>query len=117
MVTLIPPKQITPEGLTMKALNVIFAATALTLTAGLAQADVRPDHIPGLLKSGEIAAFEKLNQTAIDKHPGATILDTELDHSYGKLVYEVELRDTKGVKWDVDMDAKTAEVLQDKQDT
>lgn len=66
----------------MKALNVIFAATALTLTAGLAQADVRPDHIPGLLKSGEIAAFEKLNQAALDKHPGATILDTELDHSY-----------------------------------
>ena len=43
MVTLIPPKQITQEELTMKALNVIFAATALTLTAGLAQADVRPD--------------------------------------------------------------------------
>ena len=39
MVTLIPPKQINPEELTMKALNVIFAATALTLTAGLAQAD------------------------------------------------------------------------------
>lgn len=101
----------------MKALNVMFATVALTLTAGLAQADVRPDQIPELLKSGEITSFEKLNQTAIAKHPGATILDTELDHSYGKLVYEVELRDTKGVKWDVDLDAKTAEVLQDKQDT
>ena len=100
----------------MKALNAIFATVALTLTAGLAQADVRPDHIPELLKSGEVSSFEKLNQAAIAKHPGATILDTELDHSYGKLVYEVELRDTNGVKWDVDLDAKTGEVLQDKQD-
>ena len=100
----------------MKALNAIFATVALTLTAGLAQADVRPDHIPELLKSGEISSFEKLNQAAIAKHPGATILDTELDHSYGKLVYEVELRDTNGVKWDVDLDAKTGEVLQDNQD-
>lgn len=101
----------------MKALNALFAATALTLTAGLAQADVRPDHIPGMLKSGEITSFEKLNQAALALHPGATILDTELDHSYGKLVYEVELRDTNNVKWDVDLDAKTAEVLQDKKDT
>ena len=101
----------------MKPLNVVFATVALALTAGIAQADVRPDHIPGLLKSGEITSFETLNQAALAKHPGATILDTELDHAYGKLVYEVELRDTKGVKWDVDLDAKTAEVLQDKQDT
>ena len=101
----------------MKPLNVVFATVALALTAGIAQADVRPDHIPGLIKSGEITSFEKLNQAALAKHPGATILDTELDHAYGKLVYEVELRDTKGIKWDVDLDAKTAEVLQDKQDT
>ncbi len=32
----------------MKTLTTLFAATALTLTAGLAQADVRPDHIEGL---------------------------------------------------------------------
>ena len=101
----------------MKALNVMFAAAALTLTAGLAQADVRPDHIPGLLKSGEITSFEKLNQTAINQHPGATIVDTELDHSFGKLVYEVELKDAKGLKWEVSLDAKTAEVLENKQDT
>jgi Predicted membrane protein len=117
MVNLIPLKQLTQKGLNMKTLNVMLTAAALILTAGIAQADVRPDHIPGLLKSGEISSFEKLNQAALDKHPGATIVDTELDHSYGKLVYEVELRDSKGIKWDVDLDAKTAEVLQDKQDT
>ncbi|MEO8491779.1 PepSY domain-containing protein [Pseudomonas sp.] len=101
----------------MKTLTALFAATALTLTAGLAQADVRPDHIPALLKSGDVMAFEKLNAAALAKHPGATIADTELDHEAGRLVYEADLTDTAGKKWDVKLDAKTGEVLENKQDT
>ncbi|ROM52534.1 peptidase M4 [Pseudomonas poae] len=101
----------------MKTLTTLFAATALTLAAGLAQADVRPDQIPSLLKSGEVMAFEKLNAAALAKHPGATITDTELDHKNGVLVYEVDVTDTTGKKFDVKLDAKTGAVLEDKQDT
>ena len=101
----------------MKALNVLFATAALTLTAGLAQADVRPDLIPEMLKKGDISSFEKLNAKALELHPDATIGDTELDKTYGKFVYEVEMRDAKGIKWDVELDAKTVDVLKDKQDT
>ncbi len=101
----------------MKTLTTLFAAAALTLTAGLAQADVRPDHIEGLLKSGAVMPFEKLNAAAIAKHAGATINDTELDHDNGVLVYEVDLTDTAGKKFDVKLDAKTGAVLEDKQDT
>lgn len=100
----------------MKALNTLFAIAALTLTAGFAQADVRPDQIPELLKSGAVTSFEKLNQAALAKHPGSTITDTELDDHYGRLVYQVELRDAQGIEWDVDLDAKTAEVLKDVKD-
>ena len=117
MFNLAPLKQLTQEELNMKALSVLFATAALTLTAGLAQADVRPDHIPELLKKGEITSFETLNAKALDQHKGATILDTELDDSYGKLVYEVEMRDAQGLKWDVELDAKTGNVLKNKQDT
>lgn len=101
----------------MKTLTALFAAIALTLTAGLAQADVRPDQIPSLLKSGAIMDFEKLNAAALAKHPGATLIDTELEDKAGRLVYETELRDTSNVKWDVKLDAKTGEVLENKQDT
>ncbi|WP_395610897.1 PepSY domain-containing protein [Pseudomonas sp. B22129] len=101
----------------MQTLTALFAATALTLTAGLAQADVRPDQIPALLKSGDVMAFEKLNAAALAKHPGATITDTELDHEAGRLVYEADLTDTTGKKWDLKLDAKTGEVLENKQDT
>ena len=100
----------------MKTLNALFAALALTAAAGAAQADVRPDQIPGLLKSGAVQDFETLNKIATDKHPGFTIHDTELDQEANRYVYQVELRDAKGVEWDVDLDAKTGEVLKDKQD-
>jgi len=102
----------------MKTLTALFAVTALTLTACLAQADVRPDHIEGLLKSGAVMPFEKLNAAAVTKHAGAKITDTELDHNNsGVLVYEVELTDTAGKRFEVKLDAKTGTVLEDKQDT
>ncbi|QHF46519.1 peptidase M4 [Pseudomonas sp. S35] len=101
----------------MKTLTTLFAAAAMTLTAGLAQADVRPDQIEGLLKSGAVKPFEQLNKDALAKHPGSSITDTELDHKNGVLVYEVEMTDTTGKKWDVKLDAKTGAVLEDKQDT
>lgn len=100
----------------MNTFNALFAAVALTAVAGAAQADVRPDQIPELLKSGTVMDFEKLNKLALDKHPGFTIHDTELDMHQNNYVYQVELRDAKGVEWDVDLDAKTGAVLKDVQD-
>ena len=104
----------------MKKLTTLFTAAALTLTAGFAMADVRPDQIPGLLKAGTIMDFEKLNQAALAQHPGTTaanITDTELDHKNGVLVYEVDLTDTAGKKFEVKLDAKTGAVLEDKIDS
>lgn len=104
----------------MKTLTALFTAAALTLTAGLAQADVRPDQIPGLLKNGNVTDMEKLNQAAIAEVPGSTaasITDTELEKdASGNYIYQVEIRDAKGVEWDVNLDAKTGKVLNKKQD-
>ncbi|MCU1748351.1 PepSY domain-containing protein [Pseudomonas sp. 6D_7.1_Bac1] len=105
----------------MKKLTALFTAAALTLTAGFAMADVRPDLIPGLLKDGTIMDMEKLNQAALAEHPGntaANITDTELEHKTktGTYVYKVEIRDAKNVKWNVKLDAKTGQVLSKKQD-
>ena len=104
----------------MKTLTALFAATALTLTAGLAQADVRPDQIETLLKSGAVMSFDKLNAAAVATHPGASITDTELDTKHGvadQYVYEVDLTDTTGKRFEVKLDAKTGAVLENKQDT
>ncbi|MCB1704731.1 MAG: PepSY domain-containing protein [Halioglobus sp.] len=84
--------------------------------ASLASADVRVDEAVKLQQDGSIKPFEELNELAIKQHPGASIRDTELDDHHGTYIYEVELRDADGQKWDVDLDASTGEILQDKQD-
>ena len=100
----------------MKTLTALFAAAALTLTAGLAQADVPVDQIPQLVKDGKIKPLEELNQVIMKLHPGATITDSDLDNHFNGYEYEVELKDAKGVEWDVDLNAATGEVLKNKKD-
>ncbi|NUU35043.1 PepSY domain-containing protein [Pseudomonas sp. C2B4] len=102
----------------MKTLTALFAAATLTLTAGLAQADVPVDQIPQLVKDGKIKPLEELNQIVLKLHPGATIKDSDLDnhHSNSFYEYEVDLRDAKNVKWEVELNAATGEVLKNKID-
>ena len=100
----------------MKTLTALFTAATLTLTAGLAQADVPVDQIPQLVKDGKIKPLEDLNQIVLKLHPGATITDSDLDNHFNGYEYEVELRDAKNVEWDVDLNAATGEVLKNKKD-
>ncbi|CAI8814954.1 putative membrane protein [Pseudomonas sp. IT-P253] len=102
----------------MKTLMALLTAAALTLTAGMAQAgDVPIDQIPQLVKEGKIKPQEALDQIVLKLHPGATITDRDLDNHFNGYEYEVEVRDAKGVEWDVDLNAATGEVLKSKQDT
>ncbi|WP_434601625.1 PepSY domain-containing protein [Pseudomonas sp. Z4-7] len=101
----------------MKTLTALFTAAALTLTAGLAQADVRIDQVPQLVKDGKIKSLESMNEEVLKLHPGGTITDTDLDNHFNGYEYEVEVRDAKGQEWDVDFDATTGKVLSNKQDT
>jgi uncharacterized membrane protein YkoI len=102
----------------MKLLSALIAASALTVTAGYVQAkDLGPDEALRLRDAGTIQSFEKLNAAAVAKHPNATITDTELEEQYGKHVYQVELRDAKGIEWDVEVDAANGQVLKDHQDS
>ncbi|MFJ4145864.1 PepSY domain-containing protein [Pseudomonas sp. NPDC089734] len=101
----------------MNALTTLLTAATLMLPAGLAMArDVGPDEALRLRDAGTIQSFEKLNEHALAKHPGATITETELENEYGKYVYQVELRDTHGVHWDLKIDAVTGQIYKNHQD-
>ena len=100
----------------MKTLTALFTAAALALGANAALADVPAHEISALEKAGTVQSLQKLADVAKAKHPGATITDSELENEYGRYILKVELRDAQNVEWDVDLDAKTGEVLKDKQD-
>lgn len=101
----------------MKPLTALLASALLAASASLAQArDLGPDEAVRLLKTGTIQPFETLNSTAQAKHPGATVRETELEEEYGRYIYQVELRDTQDVQWDVHLNAANGQVLKDERD-
>ncbi len=101
----------------MKTLTTLLTAASLALTANLALArDLGLDEAMRLRDAGTILSFEKLNEAALAKHPRGKIEDTELEEEYGRYIYQVEVRDTKGVQWDLDIDATSGEVLKNQQD-
>lgn len=102
----------------MKTLTALFATAALALSANVALAkDIPTSDVVKLVQAKTIMSLDDLNAKALVKHPGATIKDSELEDVYGRYVYKVELRDAQNVEWDVDLDAKTGEILKDAQDT
>ena len=101
----------------MKRLTALCISGALLVGAALVPAkDVSPAKTGELSVSGTILAFDKLDEAALVLHPQATILDTELEESYGRYIYQVDLRDAQGQEWEIEMDASTAEILKNRQD-
>ena len=101
----------------MKTLTTLLTAATLALGANLALAkDIGPDEALRLRDAGTIQSFEKLNEAALAKHPGATIEESELEEEYGRYIYQVEVRDAQGVKWDMELDATNGQILKDHQD-
>ncbi|PYY81834.1 peptidase [Pseudomonas sp. TKO26] len=106
----------------MKTLTALFSASLIALSTGLVASltharDLGPDEALRLRDAGTIVSFEKLNATALSRHPGASISETELEEEYGKYIYQVELRDPQGLEWDLELDAVSGQVLKDHQDT
>ncbi|MCL9802513.1 PepSY domain-containing protein [Pseudomonas sp. rhizo66] len=101
----------------MKTLTALSTAAIIGFTANLAHArDLGPDEALRLRDAGTIVSFEKLNATALEKHPGSTITETELEAEYGKYTYQIEMRDPQGLEWDLELDAVTGQVLKDHQE-
>lgn len=101
----------------MKTLTALCVSVALIMGAGIVQAkDVSPAETVELSNSGAIMPFDKLNEAALAQHPNANILDTELEESYGRYIYQVDVRDVEGQKWEIELDAQTGEVLKNQQD-
>ncbi|QRY77476.1 PepSY domain-containing protein [Pseudomonas sp. PDNC002] len=101
----------------MKWLPILTTFSALLLGAGVATAhDIGPDEALRLRDAGTIRNFEDLNRTALAKHQGGSVYDSELELEHGRYLYKVDIKDAQGVKWDVELDAVTGEVLTDHQD-
>lgn len=100
----------------MKLLAITALTMGLVATPILAK-DIGPDKAMQLVESGAIKPFTELNDIARALHPGAEVTETELEHKKQGYIYEVELRDETNRKWEVELDAETAKVLHDREES
>ncbi|MFJ7141719.1 MULTISPECIES: PepSY domain-containing protein [Pseudomonas chlororaphis group] len=93
------------------------AALALLLFCSLAVArDLDQDEALRLRQRGVILPLEQLLQQAMDRYPGARLLEAELEEKHDVYIYEVELLTVDGVVRELDLDAATGRLLKDEED-
>ncbi|MDM8349606.1 PepSY domain-containing protein [Pseudomonas sp. sp1636] len=87
---------------------------ALNGTAGAR--DLDQDEALRLRREGLILPLEQLMRTALQRYPGATLLEAELEEEDDILVYELELLTSRGVVRELELDARDGRILKDEVD-
>ena len=68
-----------------------------------------------LSETGEILPLETILEQAQQHQPGR-VLEVEFDNDHGQYIYEIEILNTKGIVWELQLDARTGQLLQRKQE-
>lgn len=98
-----------------KAALAAFLACLLAapVAAGL---DVDQDEALRLRQSGEVLSFQVILGAALERHPDARLLEAELERDDGELTYELELLTVDGVVRELEIDARTGDIIEDEVD-
>ncbi|TAJ96489.1 MAG: hypothetical protein EPO39_20185 [Candidatus Manganitrophaceae bacterium] len=88
---------------------ILFAGASLTL------ADDDHDRAKQLKEAGEILPLERIVEMA-KKDRSGQLLEAKLKEKKGRLIYELELLDKEGIVWELKYDAKSGELLKEKQE-
>ena len=94
-----------------------LAALALVMLWSSAMArDLDQDEALKLRQRGVILPLEQVLQQAMDRYPGAKLLEVELEEKHDVYIYEVELLTAEGVARELHLKADTGELVKDKED-
>ena len=94
----------------------ILALVLLAFCSVVMARDLDQDEALRLRQQGIILPLEQVLQQALDRYPGARLLEAELEEKHDVYIYEVELLTTEGVVRELDLDATTGQLLKDKED-
>lgn len=93
-----------------------MALVLLTFCSVVLARDLDQDEALRLRQRGVILPLEQLLQQAMDRYPGAKLLEAELEEKHDVYIYEVELLTTEGVVRELDVNASTGQLLKDEED-
>lgn len=91
----------------------LLALLLLALSFTGSARDLDQDEALHLRRQGQILPLEQVLQVALQRYPGAELLEAELEEEDGVLVYEVELLTAQGVVRELELHAGNAQVLKD----
>lgn len=97
----------------------LFLATPLALLLAATPAasrDLDQDEALRLRREGLIMPLEALVQRAMERYPGARLLEAELEEEDGIYIYEIELLTTDGIARELEIDARDGRLLKDEED-
>lgn len=90
----------------------ITIVCALGLSFGtITLADQQADTARQLQQRGDILPLEQIIDLAVAVKQGQ-ILETDLERDDGRYVYELEILDSRGQVWELELDAQTGELLE-----
>jgi uncharacterized membrane protein YkoI len=78
--------------------------------------DLDQDEALRLRQQGVILPLEQLLQQAMDRYPGAKLLEAELEEKHNIYLYDVELLTPEGVVRELHIYAYDGRILKDKED-
>ncbi len=95
---------------------IIIPLTLLLAATPVASRDLDQDEALRLRREGLIQPLESLLNQAMERHPGARLLEAELEEEDGIYVYEIELLTADGVARELELDARDGRLLKDEED-
>ncbi len=98
----------------MGRLMVVACSSVMVLGFGNSLASDH-DEAYDLLRFGEILPLEEILKISRKQIQGY-ILEVELEHDDGQLIYEIEILDKKGITWEMELDARTGQIIKQEQD-
>jgi uncharacterized membrane protein YkoI len=100
----------------MKKRSLSVAITLLLLLVGnTAYGSNDHESARRLSESGEILPLETILQR-VQQHQTGRVLEVEFEEDRGQYIYEVEVLNSKGVVWEMKLDARTGELIERKQE-
>ena len=81
-----------------------------------ASRDLDQDEALRLRREGLILPLESLIQQAMERYPGARLLEAELEEDDDIYVYEIELLTTDGIARELEFDARDGRLIKDEED-
>lgn len=78
--------------------------------------DIGQDEALRLRQQGEILSFASLLEALDQRYPQGRVLEVELERDDGLLIYEIELLTRDQVVREIEIDARTGDILDDERD-